>query len=218
MISAYTLAFGGFLLLGGRVSDLLGRRRIFSAGLALFSVASLAGGLATTQGVLIGVRAVQGFGGALMSAAALSILTVTFAHGRERNTAMGIWGGLAGLGGTLGVVAGGILVDALGWEWVFFVNVPIGVLAARAHARLRARQPGRSAGPRTFDIAGSVLGTAGVLARHLRRDPRRAARLGLVRGARLACRRRRAARRVRRRRGPLGRPAGAAAAVPLRAA
>src|SRR5919199_4576748 len=128
VISAYTLAFGGFLLLGGRVSDLLGRRRVFSAGLALFSVASLAGGLATSQGMLIGVRAVQGFGGALMSAAALSILTVTFSHGRQRNTAMGIWGGLAGLGGTLGVVAGGILVDALGWEWVFFVNVPIGVL------------------------------------------------------------------------------------------
>src|SRR4051795_6506418 len=127
VISAYTLAFGGFLLLGGRVSDLLGRRRIFSAGLALFSVASLAGGLASSQGELIGVRAVQGFGGALMSAAALSILTVTFAQGRRRNIALGIWGGLAGLVGTLGVVAGGILVDALGWEWVFFVNVPIGV-------------------------------------------------------------------------------------------
>src|SRR3954469_24895928 len=164
VISAYTLAFGGFLLLGGRVSDLLGRRRVFSAGLAVFSGASLAGGPASSQGVLIGVRAVQGFGGALMSAAALSILTVTFANGRQRNIALGIWGGLAGLGGTLGVVAGGILVDALGWEWVFFVNVPIGVvlLAVTGLYVPASRVP--SAGPRTFDIAGSVLGTAGVLA------------------------------------------------------
>jgi EmrB/QacA subfamily drug resistance transporter len=164
VISAYTLAFGGFLLLGGRVSDLLGRRRIFSAGLAIFSVASLAGGLATTQGMLIGVRAVQGFGGALMSAAALSILTVTFAHGRERNTAMGIWGGLAGLGGTLGVVAGGILVDALGWEWVFFVNVPIGVLLLALTPVYVPASRVTAAGPRTFDVAGSVLGTTAVLA------------------------------------------------------
>ena len=164
VISAYTLAFGGFLLLGGRLSDLLGRRRIFSAGLALFSVASLAGGLASSQGVLIGIRAVQGFGGALMSAAALSILTVTFAHGRQRNIAMGIWGGLAGLGGTLGVVAGGILVDALGWEWVFFVNVPIGVLLLALTPVYVPASRVTSAGPRTFDVAGSVLGTAGVLA------------------------------------------------------
>src|SRR3954451_18546396 len=164
VISAYTLAFGGFLLLGGRLSDLLGRRRIFSAGLGLFSVASLAGGFASSQGVLIGVRAVQGFGGALMSAAALSILTVTFAHGRQRNIAMGIWGGLAGLGGTLGVVAGGILVDALGWEWVFFVNVPIGVVLLAVTGLYVPASRVQSSGPRTFDIAGSVLGTAGVLA------------------------------------------------------
>src|SRR4051794_8369599 len=107
VISAYTLAFGGFLLLGGRLSDLLGRRRIFSAGLGLFTVASLAGGLASSQGVLIGVRAVQGFGGALMSAAALSILTVTFAPGRQRNIAVGIWGGLARAGGPPRGVGGG---------------------------------------------------------------------------------------------------------------
>src|SRR4051794_29834370 len=167
VISAYTLAFGGFLLLGGRLSDLLGRRRIFSAGLGLFTVASLAGGLASSQGMLIGVRAVQGFGGALMSAAALSILTVTFAHGRQRNIAMGIWGGLAGLGGTLGVVAGGILVDALGWEWVFFVNVPIGVLLLALTPvyvpASRVAATGHPSGS-TFDIAGSVLGTTGVLA------------------------------------------------------
>src|SRR6187549_1812842 len=105
VISAYTLVFGGFLLLGGRAADLLGRRRLFVVGLTLFALASLAGGLAESQGVLIAVRAVQGLGGALLSPAALSILTVTFAHGRERNIAIGIWGGLAGLGGTLGVVA-----------------------------------------------------------------------------------------------------------------
>src|SRR3954468_12245330 len=164
VISAYTLAFGGFLLLGGRLSDLLGRRRIFSAGLGLFTVASLAGGLASSQGVLIGVRAVQGFGGALMSAAALSILTVTFAHGRQRNIALGIWGGLAGLGGTLGVVAGGILVDALGWEWVFFVNVPIGMLLL-AITRLFVRESrARTEANRAFDAAGAVLGTGGLLA------------------------------------------------------
>jgi len=164
VISAYTLAFGGFLLLGGRLSDLLGRRATFSAGLGLFSVASLAGGFASSQGVLIGVRAVQGFGGALLSAAALSILTVTFAHGRQRNIAMGIWGGLAGLGGTLGVVAGGILVDALGWEWVFFVNVPIGVLLLALTPVYVPASRVAATGPRTFDIAGSVLGTTGVLA------------------------------------------------------
>ena len=164
VISAYTLAFGGFLLLGGRISDLLGRRRIFAVGLGLFSVASLAGGLAASQAVLIGVRAVQGFGGALMSAAALSILTTTFAHGRQRNIAMGIWGGLAGLGGTLGVVAGGILVDALGWEWVFFVNVPIGILLLALTPVFVPESRAPATGPRAFDVAGAVLGTSGVLA------------------------------------------------------
>ncbi len=164
VISAYTLVFGGFLLLGGRAADLLGRRRLFIAGLVLFAVASLAGGLATSAGVLVAVRAIQGLGGAMLSPAALSILTVTFAAGRERNIAMGIWGGLAGLGGTLGVIAGGVLVDSLGWEWVFFVNVPIAaVLVAVTPGIVRESQV-VSEGPRTFDAAGAVLGTAGILA------------------------------------------------------
>ncbi|OHV31303.1 MULTISPECIES: MFS transporter [Pseudofrankia] len=185
VINAYTLLFGGFLLLGGRAADLLGRRRMFVAGLVLFGAASLVAGLATTSGVLITTRAAQGLGGALMSPAALSILTVTFPRGRERNIALGIWGGLAGLGGTLGVVAGGVLVDALSWRWVFFVNVPI-VVALLAVVRTfvaesvaeprevaspagQASQAGTAgqaptAGRRSFDAAGAFIGTAGLLA------------------------------------------------------
>lgn len=164
VISAYTLAFGGFLLLGGRLGDVLGRRRVFTAGLALFTSASLAGGLATSQWFLVMARAAQGFGGALMSAAALSILTVTYAAGRERNIAMGIWGGLAGLGGTLGVVAGGVLVDAAGWEWVFFVNVPIGLALLVLTPTTVADSRVVADGPRSFDLTGAVLGTGAVLA------------------------------------------------------
>ncbi|MFI5960375.1 MFS transporter [Cryptosporangium sp. NPDC051539] len=164
VISAYTLVFGGFLLLGGRAADLLGRRRLFVVGLALFAAASLGGGLAQSQEVLIAVRAVQGLGGALLSPAALSILTVTFAHGRERNIALGIWGGLAGLGGTLGVIAGGVLVDSAGWEWVFFVNVPIAVALIVVTPRIIRESRVETEGPRTFDAAGAVLATGGVLA------------------------------------------------------
>jgi len=164
VISAYTLVFGGFLLLGGRAADLLGRRRLFVAGLVVFAGASLAGGLATSPGVLIAVRAIQGLGGAMLSPAALSILTVTFAHGRERNIAMGIWGGLAGLGGTLGVIAGGVLVDSAGWAWVFFVNVPIAVVLVAVTPSIVRESRAQTEGPRTFDAAGALLGTAGVLA------------------------------------------------------
>jgi EmrB/QacA subfamily drug resistance transporter len=163
VISAYTLVFGGFLLLGGRMGDLLGRRRVFLAGLALFAVASLAGGLSSSQNVLIAVRAIQGLGGALLSPAALAILTVTFPAGRERNVAMGIWGGLAGLGGTLGVIAGGLLVDSVGWEWVFFVNVPIAA-ALLAITPAIVRESRVEGGNRNFDVAGAVLGTGAILA------------------------------------------------------
>jgi EmrB/QacA subfamily drug resistance transporter len=163
VISAYTLLFGGFLLLGGRAADLLGSRAVFTTGLALFGATSLAGGLAPSPGWLIAARAVQGLGAALLSPAALSIVTVTFAHGRARNIALGVWGGLAGLGGTLGVVAGGLLVDALSWRWVFFVNVPVVVLLLAITPRFVARF-GPRAGERSFDLLGAVLGTGGLLA------------------------------------------------------
>src|SRR5438128_3873784 len=164
IVSAYTLVFGGFLLLGGRAADLLGRRTVFMTGLILFAGSSLVAGLATTQGEIIGARAVQGLGGALLSPAALSILTVTFAHGHERNLAMGVWGGLAGLGGSLGAIIGGALVDSVGWSWIFYVNVPVAavvvVLAPIFVRESRAARSGRS----TFDVAGAVTVTAAILA------------------------------------------------------
>ena len=164
VISAYTLVFGGFLLLGGRMADLLGPRRVFVAGLVIFGASSLLAGLSKSPEFLIGARAVQGLGGALLSPAALAILTITFAHGRERNIAMGVWGGLAGLGGTLGVVAGGFLVDALSWQWVFFVNVPIVAVLVALIPTFVPDTRHNTDGPRTFDTAGAILGTAGLLA------------------------------------------------------
>jgi EmrB/QacA subfamily drug resistance transporter len=163
VINAYTLLFGGFLLLGGRMADLLGPRRVFVGGLVLFGITSLVAGLSNSPEFLIGARAVQGLGGALLSPAALAILTMTFAHGRERNIAMGVWGGLAGLGGTLGVVAGGVLVDSLSWQWVFFVNVPI-VIALIALIPVFVPDVRHHVGARTFDTLGAVLGTAGLMA------------------------------------------------------
>jgi EmrB/QacA subfamily drug resistance transporter len=164
VISAYTLLFGGFLLLGGRAADLIGRRRLFVVGLLVFGVTSLVAGLAQTPDQLIVMRAVQGLGGAMLSPAAFAILTVTFAHGRERNIAMGVWGGLAGLGGTLGVIAGGLLVDSLSWRWVFLVNVPIALVVAALAPIFVAESRVRQTGRRTFDVAGALLSTAGLLA------------------------------------------------------
>ncbi len=130
VVNAYTLTFGGFLLLGGRLSDLLGRRRMFIVGLVVFSLASLAGGLAQSETWLITARAVQGLGAAIVSPAALSIITNTFAEGAERNRALGVWGAVAGAGGAAGVLLGGLLTSGLSWRWVLFVNVPIGLTAA----------------------------------------------------------------------------------------
>ena len=134
VISAYALVFGGFLLLGGRAADLLGRRRIFLAGIIVFTLASLFAGLAWSEASLIGARAFQGLGAAIISPAALSILSTTFAEGRERNIALGVWGAVGGFGAAAGVLLGGILTDALSWEWIFFVNIPVGIAEiGRAH-------------------------------------------------------------------------------------
>ena len=160
VVNAYTLAFGGFLLLGGRLADLLGRRRLFVAGLILFSLASLAGGLAQSPGWLVAARAVQGLGAAILSPAALSIVTTTFAEGAERNRALGVWGAVAGSGGAAGVLFGGLLTEYAGWEWVLFVNVPIGLAAA--FASFRVLPESRMTGPRHFDTAGAVTITAGL--------------------------------------------------------
>jgi EmrB/QacA subfamily drug resistance transporter len=164
VISAYTLIFGGFLLLGGRAADLLGRRLVFVIGLIAFGASSLAAGLANTAVELILFRGIQGLGGALLSASALTLLTVTFEHGRQRNIALGIWGGLAGLGGTMGAVVGGALVDSLSWRWVFLVNVPFGILVIVASFIILRESRAPRTEPRTFDIAGALLSTAGLLA------------------------------------------------------
>jgi EmrB/QacA subfamily drug resistance transporter len=161
VVNAYTLFFGGFLLLGGRMADLLGRRRVFMAGLILFAIASLFGGFAQNEIQLIVARAVQGLGAALLSPAALSIVTTTFNEGAERNKALGVWGAVAGSGGAAGVLLGGVLTDALSWEWVLFVNVPIGIAAAALAPVLLAdtRDTERS---RHFDAAGAVTITLGL--------------------------------------------------------
>jgi EmrB/QacA subfamily drug resistance transporter len=161
VVNAYVLTFGGFLLLGGRVADLIGRRRVFMAGLVLFAFASLFGGLATTAGQLIAARAVQGVGAAMLSPAALSIVTTTFRDGAERNRALGVWGAVAGSGGAAGVLLGGALTQGPGWEWVFWVNVPIGLIAAAIAPSLIAESRAETE-TRHFDIAGAVSVTGGL--------------------------------------------------------
>ncbi len=160
VVNAYVLTFGGFLLLGGRLADLLGRRRIFMVGLVLFALASLAGGLATNAGQLIAARAVQGLGGALLSPAALSIVATTFKDGAERNKALGIWGAVAGSGGAAGVLLGGVLTE-ISWEWVFWVNVPICLAAVAITPSLIAETRDEEE-TRTFDVAGAVTITGGL--------------------------------------------------------
>jgi EmrB/QacA subfamily drug resistance transporter len=161
VVNAYTLTFGGFLLLGGRLADLIGRRRMFMIGLVLFSTASLLGGLAQSDLWLIGARALQGLGAALISPAALSLVTTIFAEGAERNKALGIWGAVAGSGGAAGVLLGGMLTEWAGWEWVLFVNVPIGVAAAGLAPRLLPEARDEGAAP-AFDATGAVLVTGGL--------------------------------------------------------
>ena len=165
VLSAYAIFFGGFLLLGGRLADVLGRRRLFMAGLVLFAGASLACGFAWSEASLITFRCIQGLGGALLSPAALSILVTTFAEGRERNLALGVWGGIAGSGAAAGTLLGGLLTSAFGWQWIFFVNVPIGAVLIGLSPILlpAAREGGERRGWRGFDIPGAVTATAGLM-------------------------------------------------------
>ncbi|MHB8658359.1 MAG: MFS transporter [Solirubrobacteraceae bacterium] len=161
VVNAYTVTFAGFLLLGGRAADLLGRRRVFVWGLILFSLASLAGGMADSRSVLIAARAVQGLGGAVIAPASLSILTTTFTEPAARNRAVGIWGAMGGAGGAAGVLLGGILTDLLSWRWILFINLPIGLIAAFLAQRMIAE--GRSTlQTRHFDVAGATSATLGL--------------------------------------------------------
>ena len=162
VISAYALLFGGFLLLGGRAADLLGRRRLFLAGIVVFTVASLISGFAWSEGALIGARALQGLGAALVTPAALSIISTTFTEGSERNKALGAWGAVGAFGAVAGVLLGGILTDLLSWEWIFFVNVPVGVAAVVVTPFLIGESHDATA--KSFDIPGAVLVTSGLVA------------------------------------------------------
>ena len=161
VISAYAVASAGFLLLGGRAADLLGRRRMFLAGLALYAVSSLAGGLAGTPEVQLAARAAQGLGGALVFPATLSLVNTTFAEGRERNHALAVWGGAGAAGLVVGVLLGGVLTQALGWQAVFLVNVPLAGVAALTAVAVLAPDPAREPG-RRFDAAGAVSATFAV--------------------------------------------------------
>jgi EmrB/QacA subfamily drug resistance transporter len=161
VISAYALFFGGFLLLGGRAADLLGRRRLFLAGIVLFTLASLLAGLAWSEGSLIAARSFQGLGAAVISPAALSILSTTFTEGRERNIALGVWGAVGGFGAAAGVLLGGVLTETLSWSWIFFVNVPVGVVGFLLAPRLLDESRDKSV--KTFDVPGAVLVTGGLV-------------------------------------------------------
>ena len=161
VLTAYSIAFGGFLLLAGRAADLLGRRRVFMVGVALFTIASLVCGLAQSEVMLIVARAVQGLGGAIITPAALSIVMTSFEEGPERNKALGIWGALGGSGAAVGVLAGGVLTKYLGWEWIFFVNVPVGALVLVLTPRI-VPESRREGAERRYDALGAVLVSAGL--------------------------------------------------------
>jgi EmrB/QacA subfamily drug resistance transporter len=162
VVNAYTLVFGGFLLLGGRAADLLGRKRLFLAGVVVFTLASLLNGLAQSSSMLIAGRALQGLGGALVSPAALSILMTSFPGNQERTKALGVWSAIVAGGAAAGLLLGGVLTDLLSWEWVFFVNVPVGVLAIAAALRFVPESRDEQA-HRTFDLAGALTVTGGLM-------------------------------------------------------
>jgi EmrB/QacA subfamily drug resistance transporter len=162
IVNAYLLTFGGFLLLSGRLGDLFGHRRLFVIGISLFTAASIACGVSTTPGLLVGARAVQGFGGAVVSAVALSLMMNLFTEQGERAKAMGIFGFVMSGGGSLGVLLGGVLTDTLNWHWIFLVNVPIGVLVVLLTLRLLPNAPASAAGGR-LDVAGAVTVTAALM-------------------------------------------------------
>src|SRR4051812_14749507 len=162
VINAYTLMFGGFLLLGGRAADFFGRRRLFLVGVAVFSSASLLNGLASSSEMLIVGRGLQGLGGALVSPAALSIITTTFAEGPDRNKALGVWSAIAAGGAAVGLLLGGVLTDLLSWQWCFFVNVPVGIAAIFAALRFVPNALSEHK-PESIDIAGAVAVTSGLV-------------------------------------------------------
>jgi EmrB/QacA subfamily drug resistance transporter len=163
IVNAYTLVFGGFLLLGGRLGDLLGRKRLFLIGLVVFTGASLLDGLATSEGMLIGARALQGLGAALISPAALSIISTTFAEGKERARALGVWAAIAIGGSAVGLILGGVLTQYFSWPWIFFVNVPVGVAAFFLSLRLVPESRDALA-RQSYDVAGAVTVTGGLMA------------------------------------------------------
>jgi EmrB/QacA subfamily drug resistance transporter len=162
IVNAYTLVFGGFLLLGGRAGDLLGRKRLFLFGLVIFTVASLLDGLSTSSGMLIGARALQGLGAAFISPAALSIISTTFEEGAERAKALGVWAAIAIGGSAVGLVLGGALTQLLSWPWIFFINLPVGVAVFLFSVRLVPESKDELA-HRSFDVAGAVTVTAGLM-------------------------------------------------------
>ena len=164
IVNAYTLTFGGFLLLGGRAADRLGRRRLFVAGITLFSAASLLCGLAQSEGMLLVARGAEGVGGALVSPAALSIILTTFAEGSDRNRALAVWGAIAGVGGAIGLLLGGAIVEAISWRWVFFVNVPIGLGVLALTPRLVPEGRPDAASGNGYDAAGALAITLGTIA------------------------------------------------------
>src|ERR671928_482287 len=163
IINAYTLVFGGFLLLGGRAGDIVGRKRLFLIGLVIFTAASLLNGLASSAGMLIGFRALQGLGAALISPAALSIISVTFEEGKERAKALGVWAAIAVGGSAVGLILGGVLTQSFSWPWIFFVNVPVGVVAFVLSLRLVPESKDEHA-HRSYDVAGAISVTGGPMA------------------------------------------------------